>query len=368
MTEAPVLKHFDQNQESYLETDSSDYVNGGVLSQKDDDGILHPVAFYSKNLLPAECNYEIYDKELLAIIHCFEHWRLELEFSDIPIKVFTDHKSLQHFMTTKELTRHQVHWAEKLSEFNFVIIPRPGKQNGKADALTRMADSKPSDSQDEQKQFQQRTLLSSEKFSVSCVEEPVKEPHDHVSSLFERIQQANIADELCSELCAAKLKGQEKCHEITLQNCSICEGALYQHENLWVPAKDELILELIHEVHVPPSGGHKGINRTVKLIKRYYHWSGMRKTVDQYVQNCYECKRSKSSKDQKNGLLNPLPIPDQRWLDISMDFITGLPTTKNGKNAILNVMNRLSKECHYIACTSDDNGTTTEETLNMLIH
>ena len=103
MTEAPVLRHFDQNRELYLETDSSDYVNSGVLSQKDDDGILYSVAFYSKNLLPAECNYEIYDKELLAIIRCFEHWRPELEFSDISIKVFTDHKSLQHFMTTKEL-------------------------------------------------------------------------------------------------------------------------------------------------------------------------------------------------------------------------------------------------------------------------
>ena len=94
----------------------------------------------------------------------------------------------------------------------------------------------------------------------------------------------------------------------------------------------------------------------------------MRRTVNQYIQNCYECKRSKSPKDQKNGLLNPLPIPEQRWVDISMDFITGLPTTKDGKNVILNVMNCLSKECHYIAYTSNDNGTTTEETLKMLIH
>jgi hypothetical protein len=68
-----------------LETDSLDYVSGGVLSQKDDEGRLHPIAFYSKNLLSAEYNYEIYDKELLAIIKCFEHWRSELEFMKIPI-------------------------------------------------------------------------------------------------------------------------------------------------------------------------------------------------------------------------------------------------------------------------------------------
>ena len=122
MTEAPVLRHFNWNHELYLKTDSSDYINSGVLSQKDDDSVLHSVTFYSKNLLPAECNYEIYNKELLAIIHCFKHWRSELEFSDVPIKVFTDHKSLQHFMTTKKLTQHQVQWAEKLSEFNFIII------------------------------------------------------------------------------------------------------------------------------------------------------------------------------------------------------------------------------------------------------
>jgi hypothetical protein len=73
VTTAPVLKHFDRTKEAILETDSSDYVNGGVLSQYGDDGILYPVAFYSKNMAPAECNYEIYDKELLAIIRCLEH-------------------------------------------------------------------------------------------------------------------------------------------------------------------------------------------------------------------------------------------------------------------------------------------------------
>ena len=159
-----------------------------------------------------------------------------------------------------------------------------------------------------------------------------------------------------------------KCHEITLQHCFIREGALYQHESLWVSVNNELILELVWEVHVPSSGEHKGINQTVKLIKCYYHWSSMQRTVNQYIHNCYECKRSKSLKDQKNELLNSLLISEQRWVNISMNFITGLPTTKDRKNAILNVMNHLLKEHYYIAYTFDDNGTTTEETLKMLIH
>ena len=70
---APALRHFDRNREAILEADSSDHVNGGVLSQYDDDGVLHPVAFYSKNLNPAECNYKIYNKELLTIIRYLKY-------------------------------------------------------------------------------------------------------------------------------------------------------------------------------------------------------------------------------------------------------------------------------------------------------
>jgi hypothetical protein len=119
---APILKYFDRIKEAILETDSSDYVNGGVLSQYKDNGILYPVAFYNKNMAPAEYNYEIYDKKLLAIIRCLEHWKPELESTDIPIKVFTDHRNLEYFITTKELSRRQARWAEKLVEFNFKIL------------------------------------------------------------------------------------------------------------------------------------------------------------------------------------------------------------------------------------------------------
>lgn len=78
-TSAPVLAHFDWNKDVVLETDASDYVSAGVMSQHDDKGVLRPVAFFSKKHSAAECNYEIYDKELLAIIRCFEEWRPELE-------------------------------------------------------------------------------------------------------------------------------------------------------------------------------------------------------------------------------------------------------------------------------------------------
>lgn len=84
--EAPIPRHFDPNEQCFVETDSSDYVNAGVLSQPNSNGILHPVAYFSRRMLPAECNYEIYDKKLLAIIRCFEEWKPELEGTAMPVK------------------------------------------------------------------------------------------------------------------------------------------------------------------------------------------------------------------------------------------------------------------------------------------
>ena len=149
ITEAPILSHYNPDKACHLETDASDYVSAGILSQPDDDGILHPVAFFSKKMAPAECNYEIYNKELLAIIRCFEQWRPELESTAIPVKVLTDHKSLEYFMTTKALTRRQARWAKFLSQFNFIISYKPGVQNGKADALTRCAGAVPEHKDDD---------------------------------------------------------------------------------------------------------------------------------------------------------------------------------------------------------------------------
>ena len=71
-TSAPVLQHFDPDKEIIMEMDASDYISAGVMSQYDADGILHPVAFFSKKHSPVKCNYKIYDKELMAIIHYFE--------------------------------------------------------------------------------------------------------------------------------------------------------------------------------------------------------------------------------------------------------------------------------------------------------
>ena len=131
-----ILCHYNSDLKLVMKTDASDYVSEGILLQYNENGVLHPVAYFFKKHSPAECNYEIYDKELMAIICTFKEWRSELEGSLTPVKVITDHKNLKYFMSTKQLSCRQARWSEFLSCFNYRITYRPGKARGKPDALT----------------------------------------------------------------------------------------------------------------------------------------------------------------------------------------------------------------------------------------
>ena len=100
-----ILCHYNSDLKLVVKTDASDYVSEGILSQYDENGVLHPVTYFSKKHSPAECNYEIYDKKLMTIICAFKEWRPELEGSPTPVEVITDHKNLEYFMSTKQLSR-----------------------------------------------------------------------------------------------------------------------------------------------------------------------------------------------------------------------------------------------------------------------
>jgi len=106
-TSAPVLVMPDVTKKMKIETDASDYTTGTVLSQLEEDGIWHPVAFYSKSMNDAERNYDIHDKELLAIIRALEEWRHYVQGAPNLVEIWTDHKNLEYFMTSQKLTRRQ---------------------------------------------------------------------------------------------------------------------------------------------------------------------------------------------------------------------------------------------------------------------
>src|SRR5882672_10987311 len=135
---APILAHFNPDHPIVVETDVSDYAIAAIISQvSPDNGDIHPITFYSCSMQPVELNYEIYDKELLAIFEAFRQWRNYLEGSAHVVLILSDHKNLKYFATTKQLTCHQVCWLEYLSGFNYLIHYCAGQLCTKPDALTR---------------------------------------------------------------------------------------------------------------------------------------------------------------------------------------------------------------------------------------
>ncbi len=360
MTETFILRHFDQTHETILKTDSFNYVNDEVLSQYDDEEVLHLIAFYSKNMSSAECNYEIYDKKLLIIIQAFKHWRFKLKLTDISIKMFIDHQALTSLMKDKKLSRRQMRWVQKLADFNFKIMYWSDKQNIKINALTRWADFMPRDFNNERIQYQRTTILTLNWMKIADLEK------NNDQSIYKQILETNEIDENCTLLREAIARDEAQCKDIKLKNCRVQNEILYKDSQLWVSFNELLQMNLIREIHDQSSIDHSEILRTVKIIKRNYYWFSMRKTIDWYIWNCYVCQRSKTSRNKSNDLLQSLSISEQRWQDIAMNFIIDLSDLYD-YNAILTVICKLSKERHYISCITDDEDITAEKTAEMLI-
>lgn len=348
-TTAPILCHFDPEKEIIVETDASDYVSAGILSQYNSDGVLHPVAFFSQKHSPAECNYEIYDKELMAIVRCFEEWRAELESTPYPIQVLSDHRNLEYFMTTRLLSRRQARWSEFLSRFNFKITFRPGNRSGKPDALTRRSGDLPKGG-DSRLEFQHQVLLKPQNLAINASEQP---PADLTALL----EQGYRYDNIPKRVLQAIHEGKRQSRLLTITDCKEVDGHLWYQGRLYIPDYEPLKVRLLQDHHDTPAAGHPGRAKTLELLSRKFYWPRMYRDVDRYVRNCHTCQRSRTSRHAPYGILRPLPVPEGPWQDISMDYVTGLPWS-NGFNAILVVMDRLTKQRHLIptrdSCTTED--------------
>ena len=132
-----VLAIPDIDKEMRVEVDALDYATGGVLSTKYKNRKWRPVAFISKLLNTMEHNYEIHNKEMLAVIRYLEAWRHYLEEAKLEFEIWTDYKNLQYFMTSQKLNQRQAQLALYLLQFNFVLKHVLGKSMGKADRLSK---------------------------------------------------------------------------------------------------------------------------------------------------------------------------------------------------------------------------------------
>jgi len=139
-TTKPVLAVPDLDKEFQVEADTSNYTTRGVLSMKCSDKKWKLVAFISKSLSNTEQNYEIHDKEMLAVVRCLKAWRYFLEGAVKKFEIWTDHKNLEYFMKAQKLNRKQTRWVLYLSRFNFTLKHIPGSKMEKADSLSRRPD------------------------------------------------------------------------------------------------------------------------------------------------------------------------------------------------------------------------------------
>ena len=308
LTTAPVLAIPDFNKQFIVETDASKTGIGAVLMQES-----HPLAFISRALGPKWQKLSVYEKELLAIVFAVQKWEQYLTGNHFIIK--TDQKSLKWLLQQKISTPFQQFWLSKLLGFDYEIQYKQGKENIAADALSRVNGAE--------------ILCLAISTVSSDIEILINQSYgfdSHLKQVLETLQQNNGE---CEGYCLV--------------------GQLIKKKNKIIVGPDsQLRLQILRWYHTSPGGGHSGRDATIKRIKTIFNWRGLSEDVKNFVRTCNICQTAKYDTTAYPGLLQPLPIPEEVWVDISMDFITGLPRS-NGKDVILVVVDRLSKYGHFLA-------------------
>jgi hypothetical protein len=342
-TSAPVLRHFDPDLPIRLHTDASSVAISGIISQlQSSDSQWHPVAFFSRKCIPAECNYGIPDLEMLAIVESMRHWRHYLEGAHHPIQVLSDHKNLATFMTTKVLNRRQARWAELLADYDFVLIPIPGKKNP-ADGPSRRPD----------------YAIDNPPPTGSLIPPHALRllPSPHDSKLNALLCNLTGVDTgVVAESSRTQFLATYPTDAVAQQHLptpslpwSFDNNGLLLHKGLiYVP--ESMRMNVMQEHHDAPLAGHPGIARTFELVTRNYWFPGINAFVKDYVNSCYSCQQAKAPRHPRHGELASLPVPTSPWKGLSCDFITDLPVS-NGKDSILVFVDRMSKMTHFISCT-----------------
>jgi len=273
------------------------------------------VAFISKALNPTERNYEIHNKEMLAVIQCLDNWRHYLEGAKLEFEIWTDHKNLQYFMTSQKLNHRQARWALYLSRFNLTLKHISGKSMGKVDSLSRRPDWQVVI----EKNNKDRVLVKKE--WLRRTEEVVVEEGD----LRSRIKEAQEKDEKVVKVVKEmKSWHRQLGHTGAESICNMISGKLV--DGLYVP-EGPLRVEVIKLHHSTAVGKHRGRWKTTEVIGRNYWWPGMTKEVRKYVEGCDTCQRYKNWAETPAGKLIPNPIPEKAWTHIPVDFITKLSVT-----------------------------------------
>jgi len=234
-TKEPVLAAPDINKKMRMEVDVSDYATGGVLSMECEDGLWRLVAFLSKSLNETERNYEIHNKEMLAIIRGLEMWKHLLEGVQTKFEIWIDHKNLEYFMKAQKLNRRQARWALYLSQFDFTLKHVAETKMGKVDGLSRRADWKVGTDKDNENQ-----IIIKDHWIHNMYEVVVEEPE---VDLLEKIKKARSKDENVVRVVEEMKKAGVR--ELRGNEWKLEEDLVLKEGKVYVPKDEELRVEVI---------------------------------------------------------------------------------------------------------------------------
>jgi len=258
MITEPILQQFDLEQPVTIETDASDYTIGAICSQPDAKGVLHPVAYYSRKLKDPVRNYDIYDKELLAIVDALRKSDTYCKTKGPKITILTDHKNLEYWKTKKDLNLRQAQWGERLANNDFVIKYRPGKLACKPDILSRESGDSPWGGDMKHRQNHGRILLPNKAFEALPANTMEIINLEIDKELLNEIRTLSAADKEIQEIRRKKASRTTRDGKIALGLCEENSGLLMYDCLIWIPENDTLRLRILRDHHDTQAMGYPG--------------------------------------------------------------------------------------------------------------
>lgn len=272
----------------------------------------HPLAFISKPLGPRTKGLSTYEKEYLAILIAIDQWRQYLQHAEFIIH--TDQKSLIHLNEQRLNTPWQQKKISKLLGLHYKIVYKKGTDNTVADALSR------------------RIHVDHHLSAISTVT-PV---------WLEEVISSYTADSFASAL-VTKLSVDPT----AVPNYSLSDGVIRYKNRISIGCNIALQHKILETLHSSPTGGHSGIPVTMRRVKQYFAWKGLKKSVTEFVTSCHTCQQAKPDRAKYSGLLQPLSVPEGAWQLVSLDFVEGLPSSQR-MNVVLVVVDTFSKYAHFV--------------------
>jgi len=304
---------------------------------------------------------------MLIIIQCLKEWDAELR-SVSSFQICTDHKNLKYFITVRKLTEQQMRWSLILLWYNFFILYLLSKQNERTDALLRQKQNVSMNLSNDRVQHCTTQMIcfkiisksiQTASMTVADISISVLIQDQNLLSEITDLKQmwvsAEAEDESYNELCQTICKKQRSFSTVLkvrvfITKCFLSdEEKLLFHKRHWVLFSESLCTELIQYTHDSTMTEHSEKNVTDALLSQQFFWPEMLQNVCTFCWNCDKCHMNHSWKDRWQGFLKPLPVSEQIWQKIFIDFVVDLPSSEGCMNLLI-ITDCLSKRIILKPC------------------